>query len=171
MTLAGPLMIGNVFGYLMSVVSITAIGRIGAPELAAASLATSIYTVTGSSLVLGLSSAMETLCGQVRQHRPPPHHHSFTRTLPPCRSLPRAPLPAPSTSARHIHTCAHAGLRRKGLQGSGGRAAARHRGLLDALPAGGAALAAQRGSHDQRGAGWWQPRSSLAPGEEARGFP
>jgi hypothetical protein len=50
--------------YLISVVSITAIGRIGAIELAAAALATSIYTVTGHSLVLGLSSAMETLCGQ-----------------------------------------------------------------------------------------------------------
>lgn len=65
MNLAGPLMVQNVFAYLISVISITAIGRIGAPELAAASLATSIYTVTGHSLVLGLSSAMETLCGQV----------------------------------------------------------------------------------------------------------
>ena len=35
-----------------------------APELAASSLANSVYIVTGMSLVMGLSSAMEPLCGQ-----------------------------------------------------------------------------------------------------------
>lgn len=51
--------------YLLSVVCTVSIGRIGPPELAASSLANSVYVVTGLSLVMGLSSAMETLCGQV----------------------------------------------------------------------------------------------------------
>ena len=51
--------------YLLSITCAVAIGRIGAPELAASSLANSIYIVTGMSLVMGLSSAMEPLCGQV----------------------------------------------------------------------------------------------------------
>ncbi len=64
MALALPLMLQNVFGYLLSIVCTVAIGRLGPSELAASSLANSIYVVTGLSLVLGLSTAMETLCGQ-----------------------------------------------------------------------------------------------------------
>ena len=64
MSLAVPIMAQNVFGYLLSIVCTIAIGRLGAPELAASSLANSVYIVTGMSLVMGLSSAMEPLCGQ-----------------------------------------------------------------------------------------------------------
>ncbi|GAX80512.1 hypothetical protein CEUSTIGMA_g7950.t1 [Chlamydomonas eustigma] len=64
MKLGVPLMFQNVFGYLLSITCTVAIGRIGAPELAASSLANSIYVVTGLSMVLGLSTAMETFCGQ-----------------------------------------------------------------------------------------------------------
>jgi hypothetical protein len=55
----------QVFGYMLSITCTVAIGRIGPMELAASSLANSVYVVTGLSLVLGLSTAMETLCGQV----------------------------------------------------------------------------------------------------------
>lgn len=50
----------------MTVVCTVSIGHLGGAELAASSLANSIYIVTGLSMALGLSSAMETLCGQVR---------------------------------------------------------------------------------------------------------
>ena len=50
--LATPLMIQNVFGYLLSITCTVAIVRIGAPELAASSLANSIYVVTGLSMVI-----------------------------------------------------------------------------------------------------------------------
>mmetsp|Transcript_15098 Transcript_15098/g.32719 ORF Transcript_15098/g.32719 Transcript_15098/m.32719 type:complete len:614 (+) Transcript_15098:102-1943(+) len=62
--LAFPLMIQNVFGYLLSIVCTVSIGRVGSVELAASSLANSIYAVTGFSFILGLSTAMETLAGQ-----------------------------------------------------------------------------------------------------------
>ncbi|GAX76873.1 hypothetical protein CEUSTIGMA_g4319.t1 [Chlamydomonas eustigma] len=62
--LAIPIMAQNVFGYLLSIASTVAIGRLGASELAASSLANSIYIITGMSLIMGLSSAMEPLCGQ-----------------------------------------------------------------------------------------------------------
>jgi len=45
-------------------ISIAFVGRIGAKELAAAALATSICNVTGLSLSMGLSSAVTTLTGQ-----------------------------------------------------------------------------------------------------------
>ena len=51
-------MIQNVFGYLLSITCTVAIGRLGAPELAASSLANSIYVVTGLSMVLGLSTGV-----------------------------------------------------------------------------------------------------------------
>ena len=64
MGLAFPIMGQNVFENLLGISCTVAIGRLGAPELAASSLANSVYTVTGLSLVMGLSSAMEPLCGQ-----------------------------------------------------------------------------------------------------------
>jgi len=45
-------------------ISVAFVGRIGANELAAAALATSLCNVTGLSLSLGLSSAVTTLTGQ-----------------------------------------------------------------------------------------------------------
>ena len=59
-------MIQNVFGYLLSITCTVAIGRLGAPELAASSLANSIYVVTGLSMVLGLSTGVRD--GACAQH-------------------------------------------------------------------------------------------------------
>ena len=54
-SLAIPLMFQSVFGYLLSIVCTVAIGRLGPAELAASSLANSLYIVTGLSMVrLGL---------------------------------------------------------------------------------------------------------------------
>lgn len=47
-------------------ISLHFVGNFGAPELAAAALATTIFNVTGLSLSVGLSSALTTLTGQAR---------------------------------------------------------------------------------------------------------
>ena len=59
-----PLMVQNVAGYLITLTAAVSVGHLGAPEHAAATLANSAYIITGLSLVTGLESAMETLCGQ-----------------------------------------------------------------------------------------------------------
>ena len=41
------------------------VGHLGKHELSAAVLGTSLFNVTGLSILIGLCSAMETLCGQV----------------------------------------------------------------------------------------------------------
>ena len=59
-----PLMVQNVAGYCITLTAAISVGRLGAAEHAAATLANSAYIITGLSLVTGLESAMETLCGQ-----------------------------------------------------------------------------------------------------------
>ena len=59
-----PLAVNNIFGYIVGIVSIAFIGHISPLALASAVLATSIYNVTGLSVVMGLAAGMETLCGQ-----------------------------------------------------------------------------------------------------------
>ena len=49
----------------LSTISLSFVGKIGSSELAAAGLATSLANVTGDSVLVGISSAMQTLCGQV----------------------------------------------------------------------------------------------------------
>ncbi|KAK9868409.1 hypothetical protein WJX84_004748 [Apatococcus fuscideae] len=48
----------------LSTISLSFVGKIGSSELAAAGLATSLANVTGDSVLVGISSAMQTLCGQ-----------------------------------------------------------------------------------------------------------
>ncbi|KAG2495579.1 hypothetical protein HYH03_006179 [Edaphochlamys debaryana] len=63
--LAGPLILQNVAGYFLSVVSAAFVGHLNDPvALSSAVLAGSFYNITGSSIVIGLSAGMETLCGQ-----------------------------------------------------------------------------------------------------------
>jgi len=50
--------------YLVIVVSVMFVGHLGELELASASIATSCAGVTGTTLILGLATALETLCGQ-----------------------------------------------------------------------------------------------------------
>ena len=51
----------------LSTISLSFVGKLGSAELAAAGLATSLANVTGDSVLVGISSAMQTLCGQVCQ--------------------------------------------------------------------------------------------------------
>ncbi|GLC40447.1 hypothetical protein PLESTB_001346900 [Pleodorina starrii] len=63
--LSGPLILQNLAGYMLSVISTAFIGHLNDPvALSATVLATSFYNITGYSLVIGLSAGMETMCGQ-----------------------------------------------------------------------------------------------------------
>ncbi|KAJ7559509.1 hypothetical protein O6H91_04G088500 [Diphasiastrum complanatum] len=54
----------NLLWYSLTVVSIMFVGHFGALALSSSSLANSIASVTGTSLLMGMASALETLCGQ-----------------------------------------------------------------------------------------------------------
>ncbi|EFN52900.1 hypothetical protein CHLNCDRAFT_54230 [Chlorella variabilis] len=62
--LAVPMALTNLCGYCIAQVTVIFVGRLGAVELSAAILATSLFNVTGLSVLTGFSAAMETLAGQ-----------------------------------------------------------------------------------------------------------
>ena len=51
--------------FAVSLISLLFVGRLGVFELSAAVLASSGLNITGFAFLVGLASAMETLCGQV----------------------------------------------------------------------------------------------------------
>ncbi|GMY31851.1 protein DETOXIFICATION 18-like [Fagus crenata] len=59
-----PMILTNVFYYLITLVSVMFAGHLGQLELAGATLANSWATVTGFCFMVGLSGSLETLCGQ-----------------------------------------------------------------------------------------------------------
>ncbi|KAI3708373.1 hypothetical protein L2E82_37541 [Cichorium intybus] len=59
-----PMILTNVAYYCIPLVSVMFAGHLGDAELAASNLANSWATVTGLSFMVGLSGALETLCGQ-----------------------------------------------------------------------------------------------------------
>ncbi|XP_057529778.1 protein DETOXIFICATION 19-like [Amaranthus tricolor] len=61
---AVPIILTNIFYNLIPTVSIMFTGHLGELELASSTLAQSWATVTGYSFMIGLSGALETLCGQ-----------------------------------------------------------------------------------------------------------
>ncbi|XP_058184638.1 protein DETOXIFICATION 16-like isoform X1 [Rhododendron vialii] len=62
--LAGPLIAVSLLQYCLQVISIMFVGHLGELPLSSASLATSFASVSGFSVLLGMGSALETLCGQ-----------------------------------------------------------------------------------------------------------
>lgn len=62
--LAGPLIAGCLMQNLIQMISVMFVGHLGELPLAGASLATSLANVTGYSLLAGMATAMDTLCGQ-----------------------------------------------------------------------------------------------------------
>nr|CAB3467985.1 unnamed protein product [Digitaria exilis] len=62
--LAGPMVVGGLLRYLIQMISLMYVGHLGEVPLAGASMANSFATVTGFSLLLGMASALDTLCGQ-----------------------------------------------------------------------------------------------------------
>ncbi|GMJ11441.1 DETOXIFICATION 18 [Hibiscus trionum] len=61
---AVPMVLSNVFYFLITMVSVMFAGHLGDVELAGSTLANSWATVTGFAFMTGLSGALETLCGQ-----------------------------------------------------------------------------------------------------------
>ncbi|KAL1224831.1 Protein DETOXIFICATION 19 [Cardamine amara subsp. amara] len=59
-----PMILTNLFYYCIPLTSVMFASQLGQLELAGATLASSWATVTGFALMIGLSGALETLCGQ-----------------------------------------------------------------------------------------------------------
>ncbi|RCV43188.1 hypothetical protein SEVIR_9G276900v4 [Setaria viridis] len=69
--LAGPIVASCVLQNVVNMASVMFVGHLGELPLAGASLATSLANVTGYSLLTGMATALDTLCGQAfgaRQH-------------------------------------------------------------------------------------------------------
>ena len=64
--IAGPTTIGLLFYKVPWMISLYFLGNLGAKELAAGALATTLFNVTGMSLSVGLCSALVTLTGQAK---------------------------------------------------------------------------------------------------------
>ncbi|TQD74740.1 hypothetical protein C1H46_039741 [Malus baccata] len=62
--LAGPLIAVSLLQYSLQVTAVMFVGHLGELELSSASMASSFANVTGFSVLLGMGSALETLCGQ-----------------------------------------------------------------------------------------------------------
>ncbi|XP_074321706.1 protein DETOXIFICATION 16-like [Silene latifolia] len=62
--LAGPLIAVSILQFCIQLISIMFVGHLGQLPLSSASLGTSFASVTGLYVLLGMSSALETLCGQ-----------------------------------------------------------------------------------------------------------
>ncbi|KAF5208095.1 Detoxification-like protein [Thalictrum thalictroides] len=62
--LAGPLISVNLLMYSLQVISVMFVGHLGELALSGASMATSFASVTGFSLLIGMGTALDTLCGQ-----------------------------------------------------------------------------------------------------------
>ncbi|CAI9113484.1 OLC1v1014095C1 [Oldenlandia corymbosa var. corymbosa] len=62
--LAGPLVCVSLLQFCLQLISVMFVGHLGKLALSAASMATSFASVTGFSLLMGMSSALDTLCGQ-----------------------------------------------------------------------------------------------------------
>ncbi|KAJ7545616.1 hypothetical protein O6H91_08G003900 [Diphasiastrum complanatum] len=62
--LAGPMVVVNLLQYSLQLISVMFVGQLGVLSLASASISTSFAGVSGFSLLTGMGSALETLCGQ-----------------------------------------------------------------------------------------------------------
>ncbi|MFS8028789.1 putative multi antimicrobial extrusion protein [Helianthus anomalus] len=62
--IAGPMVAVTLSQYLLQVVSVMMVGHIDELALSSTAIAISISSVTGFSFLLGMASALETLCGQ-----------------------------------------------------------------------------------------------------------
>ncbi|RZC81523.1 hypothetical protein C5167_044108 [Papaver somniferum] len=62
--IGGPMVVVTLSMYLLQVASMMMVGHLGELSLSSAALATSLCTVTGFSIMLGMASGLETLAGQ-----------------------------------------------------------------------------------------------------------
>ena len=66
--IAGPVCLQSCLAFSANLVSLAFVGHLGSLTLSQAVLGLSCYNVTGYSMLLGLATGMETLCGQVSSH-------------------------------------------------------------------------------------------------------
>ncbi|XP_030950861.1 protein DETOXIFICATION 12-like isoform X1 [Quercus lobata] len=62
--LAGPMVVVTLSQYMLQFISLMMVGHLGELALSSTAIAISLSAVTGFSLLLGMASALETLCGQ-----------------------------------------------------------------------------------------------------------
>ncbi|EEF30163.1 protein DETOXIFICATION 12 [Ricinus communis] len=62
--IAGPMVAVTLSSYLINVISMMMVGHLGELALSSSAIAISLSAVTGFSVLSGMSSALETLCGQ-----------------------------------------------------------------------------------------------------------
>ncbi|XP_057868198.2 protein DETOXIFICATION 16 [Cryptomeria japonica] len=62
--IAGPMVLVSLLQYSLQVISVMVVGHVGELALSSASIATSFASVSGFSVLTGMGSALETLCGQ-----------------------------------------------------------------------------------------------------------
>ncbi|XP_020530313.1 protein DETOXIFICATION 16 isoform X1 [Amborella trichopoda] len=64
LTLSGPLIVGNVFQFCLQMISEMFVGHLGQLSLAGAAMAATFASIVGFSFLIGMGSALDTLCGQ-----------------------------------------------------------------------------------------------------------
>ncbi|WOL09465.1 hypothetical protein Cni_G18218 [Canna indica] len=64
LSLAVPLIVASLLQYCLQLISVMFVGHLGELPLSGASMAASFANVTGFSVLLGMASALDTLCGQ-----------------------------------------------------------------------------------------------------------
>ncbi|GLJ11088.1 hypothetical protein SUGI_0142630 [Cryptomeria japonica] len=62
--IAGPMVTMSLLEHSLQVISVMVVGHLGELALSSASVATSLANVSGFTLLIGMGSALETLCGQ-----------------------------------------------------------------------------------------------------------
>ena len=62
--MASPVVVAQLVQYVIGVSSLMFVGHLGEAKLAAAGLATTVGNVTGLSVLIGLGSGLDSLCGQ-----------------------------------------------------------------------------------------------------------
>lgn len=67
--MAGPLFCQALFNWSLQTIATAFVGHLNNPlHLSSAALASSLFNVSGLSIIVGLAAGMETLCGQVSTH-------------------------------------------------------------------------------------------------------
>ena len=92
-SLAGSISLQAALVFTSSLVSLAFAGHLGRLALSQAVLATSAFNITGSAVLYGLASGMETLCGQVHGQSTGCMHSPGHMSPPPC-ATPKRPKTA-----------------------------------------------------------------------------
>ncbi|KAI6686119.1 hypothetical protein NL676_032032 [Syzygium grande] len=82
--IAAPMVVVASSQYLLQIISVMMVGHLGELSLSSTAMAVSLASVSGFSLLLGMASALETLCGQAygaQQYQKLEHIHTPRSSL------------------------------------------------------------------------------------------